>query len=491
MRDIGKDRRKYTRKEEEKPRRPEKERNYTPPEPERNYPMEGAGGGGDDPDPDDGDGDDEDSSDNEDEEEEDEDEETEEEMEQEDEEENQQRQEEIPTPEEEAVESFASSMTSMWDILGNKVSRKQFEAWAKMHLKQLKDRRLSDFPGPYMARGRRGHRGHKGRDGLQGPPGPQGPQGPPGMSRPTVENVPIRPDLTEHNVTVDMEPLEKSFKELGESMKQVWTAQHGMNKIMKRQLEISQEAQDTQTRVMKDLRDSNNQRNFDYMFSNIKVYNGENPDEFDEWAERLETACMISGRDIREAAITLSSGAVTKVIKSMNKTEPWSVLKAELRRCFSENKTHIHAAALFKYFRPQGHNENLRSYIYIYTKAHRDATDIPAKKDFDVGRKIDFLAKLRNAKIASKISQSEEFRRSDKYSLDDCFRKALHLESRFQANEMMNMTRENRIMEHKFLQQKKDDRIGIFDLQDTNQPIQNNQMRGPCYRCGAKGHLFI
>ena len=59
---------------------------------------------------------------------------------------------------------------------------------------------------------------------------------------------------------------------------------------------------------------------------------------FDDWAERLETACMISGRDIREAAITLSSGAATKVIKSMNKTEPWSVIKAELRRCFSENK---------------------------------------------------------------------------------------------------------------------------------------------------------
>ena len=70
---------------------------------------------------------------------------------------------------------------------------------------------------------------------------------------------------------------------------------------------------------MQELRDSNNQRNFDYMFANIKVYNGENPEEFDDWAERLETACMISGRDIREAAITLSSGAATKVIKSRNR----------------------------------------------------------------------------------------------------------------------------------------------------------------------------
>ena len=177
---------------------------------------------------------------------------------------------------------------------------------------------------------------------------------------------------------------------------------------------MSKEAQDTQTKVMQELRDSNNQKHFDYMFANIKVYNGENPEEFDEWAERLETACMISGRDIREVAITLSSGAATKVIKSMNKTEPWSVIKAELRRCFSENKTKIHSAILFKNFRSQGNNENLRSYIYVYTKAHREATGVTAKKEFDIGRKIDFLTKLRNMTIASKIGQSEDFRKYDR-----------------------------------------------------------------------------
>ena len=205
-------------------------------------------------------------------------------------------------------------------------------------------------------------------------------------------------------------------------MKEVWTAQHSMNKIMKRQLE---EAQETQTQVMRDLRDANNQRNFDYMFSNIKVYNGENPDEFEEWADRLETACMISNRDIREAAIALSAGAVTKVIKNMNKTEPWSVIKAELKRCFSENKTKVHAYTMFNNFRAQGYNENLRSYIYVYTKAHREATGIPAKKEFDIGKKLDFLTRLRNVRIASKIGQSEELRKYEKYSLDNCFQKAL------------------------------------------------------------------
>ena len=54
---------------------------------------------------------------------------------------------------------------------------------------------------------------------------------------------------------------------------------------------------------------------------------------------------------------------------------------------------------------------------------------------------------------------------------------------------MMNMTRENRILEQKILQQKKDDRVGIFGLQDGTPPAVDNAMRGPCYRCGARGHL--
>ena len=438
---------------------------------------------GDDPDPSDN-GDDEPTDESDDDEEE-------EEIEEEEEEESEEEQQPppLPTPEEEAVESFTSSMTSMWDILGNKVSRKQFEAWAKLHLKQLKDKRLSDFRGPYIARGRRGHQGLKGKEGSQGPPGPQGPQGPPGRIG-QIYKEPVRESgRMEENISINMGPLEESFREFGNSMKEVWTAQHSINKIMKRQLEVSQEAQETQTQVMRDLRDANNQRNFDYMFSNIKVYNGENPDEFAEWADRLETACMISNRDIREAAIALSAGAVTKVIKSMNKTEPWSVIKAELKRCFSENKTKVHAYTMFNNFRAQGYNENLRSYIYVYTKAHREATGIPAKKEFDIGKKLDFLTRLRNVTIASKIGQSEEFRKYEKYSLDDCFQKALHLESRFQANEMMNMTRENRILEQKIMKQRKEERVGIFDLQGDAQPNTPNPLRGPCYRCGVRGHL--
>ena len=242
---------------------------------------------------------------------------------------------------------------------------------------------------------------------------------------------------------------------------------------------------------MEELKDSNRQRNFDYMFANIKVYDGKSSVEFNEWTERLETTCMISGRDIREAAIALSSGAVTKVIRSIPKKEPWSVVKAELKKCFSENKTKVHATTLFNNFRRQGHDENLRSYIYVYTKAHREATGVPAKDEYDVGRKLDFLTRLRNRAIANKISQSEDFMKYHKYTLEDCFEKALHLESRFQANEMMNLTRENQIDQAKEKKenqkQKNDEGVDVYELTDGTKG--GNRKFGNCYKCGQPGHF--
>ena len=443
-------------------------------------PGQGAGGG-DDPDPsDNGNGDSSSihSSDDNEEEEEDE---------TETEEENEPIQGPPPTPEEEAMESLAESMTSMWDMFGNKITKKQWEAWKKMHMKSLANKKIESMPGPYIARGRRGHRGQKG---TEGPPGPPGPQGPPGMTEKLVterREYPIgtKPDP---NVTLDTSALENSFRALGDSMTKVWAEQQYMNQIVKKQLEQNQTSQDNQTQVIRDLKESNNQRNYDYMFSTIKIYNGENPEEFEEWTDRLETACAISGRDIREAAIALSSGAVTKVIKSMKANEKWSVIKAELKRCFSDNKTRVHAATLFNNYRRQEQNENLRTYIYLYKKAHREATGVPANEEFDVGRKLDFLTRLRNGQIANKISNSEDFRKYSRYSLEDCFEKSLQLESRFQANEMMNMTRDSKIAELKEQKKRKHmEQADIYELTD-DQPAKGRKY-GTCYKCGLPGHF--
>ena len=98
-----------------KEKKSEEGRKSQPPRDTREEPIRSMGNGGDDPDPSDN-GDDEPTDESDDDEEE-------EEIEEEEEDEEEEQPPPPPTPEEEAVESFTSSMTSMWDILGNKVSR--------------------------------------------------------------------------------------------------------------------------------------------------------------------------------------------------------------------------------------------------------------------------------------------------------------------------------------------------------------------------------
>ena len=93
--------------------------------------------------------------------------------------------------------------------------------------------------------------------------------------------------------------------------------------------------------------------------------------------------------------------------------------------------------------RRQDDNENLRSYIHKYTRLHREATGKATDEEFDTHNKLHFLSRLRNSTIATKISQSEEFEKFDRYSLKNCIEKALMLESRLQIREMVTIAREN------------------------------------------------
>ena len=51
-------------------------------------------------------------------------------------------------------------------------------------------------------------------------------------------------------------------------------------------------------------------------------------------------------------------------------------------------------------------------------------------------KKLQFLKKLRNKRIASKIIKSREFRDYDDFSLDACMMKALELEDEYQIVEL-------------------------------------------------------
>ena len=67
------------------------------------------------------------------------------------------------------------------------------------------------------------------------------------------------------NVTIDTAGLEKTFKEMGESMKEVFTSKQIFNRTMKDTLEASTKAQEKQTEALEKLNNSTKQRDHDHM----------------------------------------------------------------------------------------------------------------------------------------------------------------------------------------------------------------------------------
>ena len=329
-----------------------------------------------------------------------------------------------------------------------------------------------------IVRGPRGCRGARGKQGKKGPRGNTGPTGSFVDSR-----------ISTGSVNLDTSGLEESFRELGNSMKDVWNVQKNLNTTMKDHIQIAKQANKKNTEALERLNESTRQRDHDHMFMSIEVYDGTDPKKFEPWIELIEIACRISGRDPRVVALAKSTGAVTEVIRSMKPGLTWTEFKNELKRCFSESKSIVHAAAIFDAFIKQEDNENLRSYIHKYTKLHREATKRSSEDEYDTQAKLHFLSRLRNSNIASKISQSAEFEKYETFSLQKCMEKALILESRLQVREMVTQARE--AVDNKTLEVMEIDAKPIEEEINTipeDKPPNRSKANSICYKCGNYGH---
>ena len=224
-------------------------------------------------------------------------------------------------------------------------------------------------PGPAGPRGMMGPVGPRGNPGPMGSRGPQGMQGIPGpRGPPWHQNLNPNQVVPSINTTLDTTGLEKSFSLCTDATNRAVLGQNRISRAVEAQLNLTMETQQRQTQVMADIMEESKIRRHDRMFQNIPVFDGKDPAMFDDWAERLELACSLSGRDIKEEAICYSAGPVRQMLLTLpNDPEyTWTMMKVETRRNFSNKKTVVHAAALFADFRKQKSGENLRNYIADY-----------------------------------------------------------------------------------------------------------------------------
>ena len=325
-----------------------------------------------------------------------------------------------------------------------------------------------------------GPRGYPGRDGLSTTVGPLTSTG---LGAPPVFNANLS--------TIGME---NSLHYLGELLQHVMQFQQNVNRNMVEHLNMTVQNQHLQSQALDQLVENTRQWEFDKLFDSIPIYDGEDPEKFEPWLSKLESVCLVGKRDVREVAICSSTGPVLEVLNSIGDKEDWATHRDELRRCFSTNKTRVHAADLLSNFRRQHANENLRSFIHQYTKMHRQATGLKPENDYDLKRKVEFMKRIRNTQIAKKIIKSNHFKDYTKYSLQACFARALELEGDFQVGEVVTpnyaqaqvLVVEGGDSSEVVVGDTNNDATPIDKQGTTAQGMYNPNV---CWRCGQVGHF--
>ena len=122
-------------------------------------------------------------------------------------------------------------------------------------------------------------------------------------------------------------------------MSEVLKAQQRTNQNLEEQFRRANETQEFQTEAMQDMAQANFQMKFDHMFSSVPIYDGTDPDTFDDWLYQIESLCEMSHRDVRIELMGWASAHVKCIIRSIPLDIEWEVAQRELKRCLTEEKS--------------------------------------------------------------------------------------------------------------------------------------------------------
>ena len=131
---------------------------------------------------------------------------------------------------------------------------------------------------------------------LQGPHGPKGQEGQPGQTGRDGrdgQNLSLTRELEEtlraHRPNLVTKGLENSFDQFGQTIFEVLNAQHRTNQKLEEQFRRANETQEYQAEAMQDMAQANFQMKYDHMFAGVPMYDGTDPDTFDDWLYQIES----------------------------------------------------------------------------------------------------------------------------------------------------------------------------------------------------------
>ena len=82
---------------------------------------------------------------------------------------------------------------------------------------------------------------------------------------------------------LDTTGLENSFDYFGKRVTEVLNAQQRANRNLEEQFRKANETQESQVEAMQDMAQVNYQMKFDHMFASVPIYDGTDPNSFDDW----------------------------------------------------------------------------------------------------------------------------------------------------------------------------------------------------------------
>ena len=316
---------------------------------------------------------------------------------------------------------------------------------------------------------------------LQGPPGPKGQEGQPGQAGRDGrygQNLSLTKVLEEtlkaHKPNLDTTGLENSFDQFGRTIFEVLSAQQRTNQKLEEQFRRANETQEYQAEAMQDMAQANFQMKFGHMFAGVPMYDGTDPDIFDDWLYQIESLCELSHRDVWVELMGQASAQVKRIIRSLPMDIEWEIAQRELKRCLTEEKSRAHSAFKLAQIK-QKPNENLRIFILRYQDLHSVATGKTAAEDTDPTHIIRFLGMMTNSEIARKITQKGI---PEGMTLGQAFTRAIELEAGYQLSEGVSLARPPEIMQ-----------VQEIDEVDEIAALQRRLKDVVCWGCGEKGHL--
>ena len=317
---------------------------------------------------------------------------------------------------------------------------------------------------------------------LQGPPGPKGQEGQPGQAGRDGrdgQNLSLTKGLEEtlkaHRPNLDTTGLENSFDQFGRTIFEVLSAQHRTNQKLEEQFRRANKTQEYQAEAMQDMAQANFQMKYDHMFAGVPMYDGTDPDSFDDWLYQIESLCELSHRDVRVELMGRASTQVKRIIRSLPMDIEWEIARRELKRCLTEEKSRAHSAFKLAQIK-QKPNENLRIFILRYQDLHSAATGKTAAEDTDPTHIIRFLGMMTNSEIARKITQKGI---PEGMTLGQAFTQAIELEAGYQLSEGVSLARPPEIMQ-----------VQEIEEVDEIAALQRRFKDVVCWGCGEKGHLY-